>query len=62
MNQKPVFELDSQIQPYLDNLNKIIPIIEELIPIEKKLNDLGITLQINFHHTLNLSTKEDIAL
>ena len=50
------------IQPTIDRLEKINKLLEQLIPLEQELENLGITIELKFNQTLNLSTKEDIAL
>ncbi len=60
---KYIFELDSKIKYQLYKINKITPLIDELIPIEKKLNELGVTIEINLNQAfINLSTKDEIDL
>jgi hypothetical protein len=50
------------IQPTIERLEKINKLLEQLIPLEQELENLGITIELKFNQTLNLSTKEDIAL
>lgn len=46
------------IQPTIDRINEILPLLEELIPIEKKLYELGVVIEINTNQLLNLSLND----
>lgn len=46
------------IQPTIDRINKIHPLLKELIPIEKKLAELGINIVIDCNQLLNLSLND----
>jgi hypothetical protein len=50
------------IHPTIERIEKINKILKKLIPFEQELENLGITIELKFNQTLNLSTKEDIAL
>lgn len=46
------------IQPTCDRIKEILPLLEELIPIEKKLSELGVVIEINVNQLLNLSLND----
>lgn len=50
--------LDYVIQPTIDRSNKIQILLKELIPIEEKLKELGVTIEINYNQFLNLSLND----
>lgn len=51
------------IQPTCDRIKEILPLLEELIPIEKKLAEFGVIIELNTNHFfINISTKADIDL
>lgn len=53
MSEANGFEsLDDIINPIKDNIKKIKPLLDELIVLEKKLNERGvrITVDINMNH------------
>lgn len=52
--------LDDVIQPTIDRSNKIQVLLKELIPIEEKLSEFGIEIELIFNHqTLNLDSKTE---
>jgi len=50
--------LDDVIQPTCDRIKEILPLLEDLIPIEKKLSELGVTIVIDCNQLLNLSLND----
>ncbi len=46
------------IKPTCDRIKEILPLLEELIPIEEKLNELGVTIVMDCNQLLNLSLND----
>lgn len=58
MKAEPNGYIPLNIQSTCDRIKEILPLLEELTPIEEKLNKLGITIVIDCNQLLNLSLKD----
>ena len=58
MKAEPSGYIPLNIQPTCDRIKEILHLLEELIPIERKLSELGVTIVIDCNQLLNLSLND----